>query len=192
MKASIKTLFATGLIALAITTSANANNTVNATNTISASAVNIASIKKLVVKGNVEVTLSQDKKASVLFTTEGKENVSVKKNGNTIYVSSTENAKIVLYVDDIYRLDVADQAVVNSESPLSFKYLQVFLGDDAKLGLNAKTEDLYTKINNNAQLSLSGNTDKYKVEMDKTSKLELNRFKSKNTETASEVYVSRK
>lgn len=192
MKASIKTLFATGLIALAITTSANANTIENAINTVSASAVNIASIKKLVIKGNVQVTLSQDKKASVLFTNEGKENVSVKKNGNTIYVSSTENAKIVLYVDDIYRLEVADQAVVNSESSLSFKYLQVFLADQAKLGLNARTEDLYTKINNNAQLFLSGNTDKYKVEMDKSSKLELSRFKSKSTETASDVYVSRK
>lgn len=193
MKTSIKTLFATGLIALATTTSAvYANDIIKAETTVSASAVNIASIKKLVIKGNVEVTLSQDRNSSVLYTNEGNENVLVKKLGNTIFVSSTDNAKIVLYVDDIYRLDVADNAVVNSKGRLSLKYLQVFLADNAKLGLNAKTEDLYTSIKNNANLSLSGNTDKYKISMDKSSKLEVGKFNSKNTEMNSDIYVSRK
>ena len=193
MKTSIKTLFATGLIALATSLSTvYANDIIKSENTTSASSVNIASIKKLIIKGNVEVTISQDRNSNVLYTNEGSQNVLVKKLGNTIFVSSTDNAKITLFIDDIYRLEVADDAVVNSKNTLSLKYLQVFLADNAKLGLNAKTEDLYTNIKNNANLSLSGKTGKYKISMDKSSKFEVSRFNSKSTEMNSEVYISRK
>ncbi|WP_113654592.1 GIN domain-containing protein [Pedobacter namyangjuensis] len=193
MKTSIKTLFATGLIALATSLSTvYANDIIKSENTISASSVNIASIKKLIIKGNVEVTISQDRNSNVLYTNEGSQNVLVKKLGNTIFVSSTDNAKITLFIDDIYRLEVADDAVVNSKNTLSLKYLQVFLADNAKLGLNAKTEDLYTNIKNNANLSLSGKTGKYKISMDKSCKFEVSRFNSKSTEMNSEVYISRK
>lgn len=191
MKTSIKTLFATGLIALATSTSAvYANTTVTGT-TISASAVKISSVKKLIVSGNAEVTISQNANSKVLYTNEGNGNVTVKKVGDVLYVTSKNNAKITIYVDDIYRVDASENAVVNNESTLSLKYLQVFLKDFASVDLNAKTENLYTSIKNKANLTLSGDTEIYKIDMDKTSRIALDQFKSKNTDmTASDVYVS--
>ena len=191
MKTSIKTLFATGLIALATSTSTvYANTTVSGT-TISASAVKISSVKKLIVSGNAEVTISQNANSKVLYTNEGNGNVTVKKVGDAVYVTSKNNAKITIYVDDIYRVDASENAVVNNESTLSLKYLQVFLKDFASVDLNAKTENLYTSIKNKANLTLSGDTEIYKIDMDKTSRIALDQFKSKNTDmTASDVYVS--
>ncbi|RZK53466.1 MAG: hypothetical protein EOO87_12855 [Pedobacter sp.] len=189
MKTSIKTLFATGLIALATTTSAvyaNTNNT-----SISASAVKISSVKKLVISGNVEVTISQDANAKALYANEGNENVLVTKLGGTIYVNSKNNAKITLYVDDIYRIEASENAIVKNESVLSLTYLQVFLKGNARAELNTTTEDLFTSIKNKSNLTLSGNTEKYKIEMDNSSRIALDQFKSKNTDaTASDVYVS--
>lgn len=189
MKTSIKTLFATSLIALATTTSAvyaNTNNT-----SISASAVKISSVKKLVISGNVEVTISQDANAKALYANEGNENVLVTKLGGTIYVNSKNNAKITLYVDDIYRIEASENAIVKNESVLSLTYLQVFLKGNARAELNTTTEDLFTSIKNKSNLTLSGNTEKYKIEMDNSSRIALDQFKSKNTDaTASDVYVS--
>ncbi|TKC10756.1 hypothetical protein FA048_11330 [Pedobacter polaris] len=194
MKTSIKTLFATGLIALALSTSTvYANNVVSGT-TISASAVNIASVKKLVISGNVEVTISQDPRAKVLYTNDGTGNVSVKKVGSSVYIDSKNNAhdaKITIYVDDIYRIEASDNATVFTNSELTLKYLQVFLKDSAKLELNSKTENLYTSIKNTSKLTLKGATDLYKIDMDKSSRIALEKFNSKKTDmTSCDVYVA--
>ncbi|RZL48696.1 MAG: hypothetical protein EOP00_08585 [Pedobacter sp.] len=191
MKTSIKTLCATGLIALAISTSTVYANTSLNTTTISASAVKISSVKKLIISGNAEVTIVQNANSKVLYTNDGNTNVSVKKVGDAVYVTSKTNAKITIYVDDIYRIEASENAVVNNESTLALKYLQVFLKDFANVDLDATTENLYTSIKNKSNLTLTGDTDMYKIDMDKSSRIALDQFKSKNTDmTASDVYVS--
>ncbi len=193
MKTSIQTIFATGLIALAISTSTVQANAVNET-TVSANAVSISSIKRLIVKGNVEVTISQDSKSKVLYTNEGTQQAVVKKVGNALYVSSLNNtpgAKITVYVDDIYRIEASEEATVLTGSELNLKYLQVFLTDNAKVELNAKTENLYTTIKKASKLNLKGSTDSYTIDMDKSSRIALERFNSKKTDmSSSDVYVA--
>ncbi|WP_316785312.1 GIN domain-containing protein [Pedobacter frigiditerrae] len=198
MKTSIKTIIATGFIALAITSSTvYANNnvdpivTINET-TVSASAVKISSINKLNVSGNVEVTIIQNSKSKVLYTNEGNDDVSVKKVGSSLYVSSKNGqaGKITIYVDDIYRIEASGDAYVAANSQLNLKYLQVFVSDKANVKLNANTESLYTTVKGASKLALKGNTDLYTVDMDKSSRISLDRFKSKKTEMKSDVYVS--
>lgn len=191
MKTSIKTLFATGLIALATSTSAVYASTPVSLKTISASAINISSVKKLVISGNVEVTISQNAKSKVLYTNEGNTSVSVKKVGDAIYVDSKNNAKVTIFVDEIYRIEASENATVNSENALTLKYLQVFVKDYAKVDLNANTENLYTCIKDASKLTLRGATEMYKIDMDKSSRIALDRFKSKKTDmSSSDVYVS--
>jgi len=194
MKTSIKTIFATGLIAMAISTSTvYANDKVGAT-TSSSSAVNVSSIQRVIISGDVDVTISQNAKSRNLFTNEGDVEVSVKKVGNSLYVSSrssAKGAKITVYVDEIYRLVVSGDAVVRTKDVLNLKYLQVYLNENAKLELNSKTEGLYTSIKSDAQLTLKGMTEAYNIEMDKTARLTLDRFVSKKTDmTATDVYVA--
>jgi hypothetical protein len=194
MKTSIKTIFATGLIALATISSATvyAVNPISETS-ISASAVKISSINKLKISGNVEVTIIQNSKSNVLYTNEGNEDVSVKKVGSSIYVSSknkNQAGKITIYVDDIYRIEASDNASVLANDLLTLKYLQVYLSDNAYVQLNAKTENLYTTITGSSKLDLKGSTDSYTIDMDKSSKISLNRFQSKQTDMKSLVYVA--
>lgn len=193
MKTSIKTLFATGLIALAITTSSVYAKTVKE-NYVSASAVNISAIKKLIVNGNVEVTVVQNSKSKVLYSNEGTGRVAVKKVGTSLYISSANNvkdAKIIVYVDDIYRIDASENALILTDKALNLKYLQVFLTDNANVVLNSTTEDLFTSIKNASKLVLNGSSKLYAVDMDKSSRIGIEKFKTEETKIASEsAYVS--
>ncbi len=193
MKTSIKTLVATSLMALAISTSTvYAHTSVNPT--VLASDVKVGSIKKLVISGNVEVTISQAPNSKVLFTNEGSADVSVKKVGNSLYVSAktyAQGAKITIFVDDIYRIEASGNAVVQTKDVLKLTYLQVFLKDNAKVELNSKTASLYTVIANTSELTLKGATDFYTIQMDRSSKITLDKFVSKKTDmSASDVYVA--
>lgn len=191
MKTSIKTLIATSLIALTFSTSLVYANTDLKPNAVAASAVNISSVKKLNISGNAEVTIVQNSKSKVLFTNDGTERVSVKKVGDAVYITSKTNAKITIYVDEIYRVEAAENAVVTTENPLTLKYLQVFTKDHAYVNINAKTESLYTSIKDDSTLNLKGDTDLYTIDMDKSSRISLQQFKSKKTDmSASDVYVA--
>ncbi|RZJ79565.1 MAG: hypothetical protein EOO47_10405 [Flavobacterium sp.] len=191
MKTSIKTLIATSLIALTFSTSLVYANSDLKPNSISASAVNITSVRKLNISGNAEVTIVQNSKSKVLFTNDGTERVSVKKIGDAVYITSKTNAKITVYVDEIYRIEAAENAVVTTENPLTLKYLQVFTKDNAYVNVNAKTGSLFTSIKDNSTLNLEGDTDLYTIDMDKSSRISLQQFKSKKTDmSASDVYVA--
>lgn len=196
MKTSIKSLFTTSLIALTISTStiyAADRKKAAKENTVAATAVNISSINKLSVSGNVEVTLVQNAKSKTLFTNEGDEHVTVKKVGNALYINSDSRSragKVTVYVDDIYRIEAADNAYIVTEKPLNLKNLQVFTKDFATVSLNSKTGALFTKIADNSSLDLKGSTDSYIIEMDKSAKFNLDNFKSAKTEMKSEVIVT--
>lgn len=192
MKTSIKTIFATGLIALAISTSAYASDDLKV-NTISAAAVTPASIKKLIVNGNVEVTLSQNPQSKVLYTNDGTDEVTVKKIGNSLLISSdknAKNAKVTVYIDDIYRIQASENALVKTDKALNLKNLQLYLSDAAHANLNAKTENLYTSIKSNSKLVLNGSSDLYSVDMDSTSRIGVEKFSTLKTDIISEsAYV---
>lgn len=198
MKTSIKTLVATGLIAVAISSSsvvlANTGKESKTVETVSANMVKIASIKRIVVSGDVEVTISQSPKSGVLYTNDGGRMVTVKKIGNAVYIDAkkgVQGARVTVYVDDIYRIEASQNAVVRSDSKLNLKYLQVYLKDNAILDLNANTENLLTVMENSSKLNLSGATDFHTITMDKSARVSIDKFTAKNTDmTRSDVYVS--
>lgn len=195
MKTSIKTLFATGLIALAISSSTvYANDVVKPSKKETANALNVTAIKRLVITGNVEVIISQQPKSKALYSNEGTADVTIKKVGNALFVSSkndSQAAKITVFVDDIYRIEASDNAVVSTKGTLNLQYLQVFLKDKAYLDLNAKTESLYTVMSNTSELILKGATEAHTISMDKLSRLTIDKFSAKKTDmSASDVYVA--
>jgi len=187
MKTSIKTIFATSLAALVITTSSTvyAVGTLPATKTIASSAVDISSIQKIVVSGNVVVTLVQNSKSKVLYDNDNAGKVSVKKINNTLAIeseNSDKTAEITVYVDNIYRISVSGNAVVQTKETLKLKDLQVFLKDNAYANINSETGSLYTVINDNAELKLQGHSESHVLAMDKLSKITLANFSATKTE----------
>ncbi|RYG17294.1 MAG: hypothetical protein EOO07_11430 [Chitinophagaceae bacterium] len=184
MKTSIKILCATGVIALAISASTVYAN-VSATKTLSANAVNIASIQKIIVTGNVNVTIVQAPKSKVLYQNENNTRVSVTKNNNSITIdggNASTIAEITVYVDNIYRIDASGNAMVQTKGDFTAKNLQVFVKDHAKVEVNAQTENLYTVIKDGAELKLQGHSDSHVLTMDKLSKVTLENFSATKTE----------
>ena len=155
MKTQIKTLFATGLIAVAMSTSTVYANV--STAKIPSSAVNITAIQKIIVTGNVNVTIVQAPKSKVLYQKENNADVTVKKNNNSITIdggNASTAAEVTIYVDDIYRIDASGNAMVQTKGDFAVRNLQVFVKDHAKVEVNAQTESLYTVIKDTAELRL--------------------------------------
>jgi hypothetical protein len=188
MKQKITSLFAIGILALAIgTSSVNAKDAVNpiATTYKYKHAEQQNTPKKLIVSGNVEVTLVQDHESKKLYTTEGNAKARVYTTDDAIHVSTKKNSetvKITLYVSNIYRIDVAGNAVVNTKNTLNAKYLQIILQDDAKADISSKTESLFTKLSNESSLKLNGSTQLHAISTNELATLNTKNFKAGKTE----------
>jgi hypothetical protein len=104
--------------------------------------------------------------------------------GSTLKITSADNsqAKITVYVKSIYRVQASDDAVVKTDGKLDVKYLQVLLKGNAVAQISSKTESLYTVMEENADLKLTGATNNHILVMGSTPKLNLDRFAALKTE----------
>ena len=139
---------------------------------------------KVVVSGNVEVTLIQNGREGVSYNDDNTGKVKVIQDGSALKITSADNspAKITVYVKNIYRVQASDDAVVKTDGKLDVKYLQVFLKGNALAQINAKTESLYTVMEESADLKLSGSTQTHSLVMGSTPKLNLDKFAALKTE----------
>lgn len=186
MKTSIKTLIATSLTAISLTVSiftASATAREKKPTTISVP----ASFKRVTVKGNVEVTFVQRQNDGVNYTDDNTGKAKITQEGDLLRITSTDNevCKLIVYVNDIYRIEASENAVVRSNSKLKAKFLQIFLKGNAHADINSVTEGLYTVIEDNAELKLSGATDNHTLVMGKTPKLTIDRFAALKTNISS-------
>ncbi len=185
MKQRTTSLFAIGILALAIsTTTVNATEVVNPTTTIYKNN-DQQTPKKLIISGNVEVTLVQDRDSKKLYTNEGTAKARVYTSDDAIEVSTKKNsetAKITLYVGDVYRINISGNAVVKTKNTLNAQHLQIIIQDDAKAEISSKTESIYTKLSNESSLKLNGSTDFHSVSTNELATLNTNNFKASKTE----------
>ncbi|SOD15184.1 GIN domain-containing protein [Pedobacter xixiisoli] len=184
MKQRTTSLFAIGILALALTTSSvYANNEV--TPTVTYVTTNEEAPKKLIISGNVEVTLVQDHESKKLYTNDGTAKARVYTSDDAIYVSTKKNsetAKITLYVGNIYRVDVTGNAVVNTKNTLNAQHLQIILQDNAKADISSKTESLFTKLSNESALKLNGTTGMHAISTNELATINTKNFKAAKTE----------
>lgn len=186
MKTSIKTLIATSLTAIVLST-AVFSTSVSASEihplTISA----VGNFKKVSVKGNVEVILIQRANNGVAYAEDNAGTAKIMHDGDVLRITSTDRttAKVIVYVTDIYRIEAAENAVVKTEGKLNSKYLQIFLKGNAHAEINTTTEGLYTVIQDNADLKLSGSTDNHTLVMGNTQKLTIDKFAALKTNISS-------
>jgi len=147
------------------------------------------SFDKVVVSGNVEVTLIQNGREGISYNDDNTGKVKVIQDGSALKITSADNstAKITVYVKNIYRVQASDKAVVKTDGKLDVKYLQVLLKGNAVAQINAKTESLYTVLEESADLKLSGATQNHSLVMGNTPTLNLDRFAALKTEISSPV-----
>ena len=169
MKTSIKTLIATSLTAIVLS-SALFTTSVSATEKEPDAILKISAFKRISVKGNVEVTIIQRSNPGISYTDDNTGTAKVMQDGDNLKITSTstEKAKLTVYVNDFYRIEASENAIVKTEGKLKTKYLQIFLKGNAHAEINTSSEGLYTVIADNADLKLSGSTDQHTLVMGKS------------------------
>jgi len=182
MKTSIKTLIATSLTAIVLS-SAVFSTSVSATEKETVKTCVLGNFKRVSVKGNVEVTLIQRATAGVAYADDNFGTAKIMQDGDLLRISATDKstAKLIIYVTDIYRIEAAENAIVRTQGKLNSKYLQIFLKGNAHADINTNTEGLYTVIKDNADLKLSGSTDNHTLVMGNSQKLTIDKFAALKT-----------
>jgi hypothetical protein len=184
MKTSIKTLI---IIALAIITlTAALPNNLRATEKNTTILYKIQSFRRIMIKGNVEVMLVQRPAIGISFADENAGNVKVTQQGDVLRITSLdkEKCKLVVYVNDIYRIEADQNAVVKTETKLSTKFLQIILKGNAFADIDTSSEGLYTEILDNSTLKLKGNTNHHTLVMGKAPNLTIDRFAATQTDVS--------
>ncbi|QNN40128.1 GIN domain-containing protein [Pedobacter roseus] len=186
MKTSIKTLIATSLTAIVLSSAVFATS-VSATEKEPVTISKISAFKRISVKGNVELTIVQRNAAGVSYTDENTGTAKIMQDGDNLKITSTstDKTKLTVYVNDIYRIEASENAVVKTEGKLKTKYLQIFLKGNAHAEINTSTEGLYTVIADEADLKLSGSTDNHTLVMGNSQKLTIDRFAALKTNISS-------
>ncbi|MBT2591338.1 DUF2807 domain-containing protein [Pedobacter sp. ISL-68] len=186
MKTSIKTLIATSLTAIVLS-SAVFTTSVSATEKEPDAILKISAFKRISVKGNVEVTIVQRSSPGISYADDNTGTAKVMQDSDNLKITSTstEKAKLIVYVNDFYRIEASENAIVKTEGKLKTKYLQIFLKGNAHAEINTSSEGLYTVIADNADLKLSGSTDQHTLVMGKSQKLTIDRFAALKTNISS-------
>jgi hypothetical protein len=182
MKTSIKTLIATSLTAIVLSVAVS-STTVSASTVTPLSISAVKGFKKISIGGNVEVTLIQRPATGVAYTDDNAGTAKIIQEGDMLRVTSTSEttAKVIIYLDNIYRIQANGNAVVKTEGKLNSQYLQIFLKGNAHAEINTTTEGLYTVIEDQADLKLSGSTDNHTLVMGKEQKLTMDKFAALKT-----------
>ncbi|NQX40379.1 hypothetical protein SAMN05421820_105259 [Pedobacter steynii] len=175
MKTAIKTLFASALTAIVLTSSAF---TTFAKDTTPVSASANVKFNKVVVTGNAKVVLVQAHSESITTIDELTANTTVQQKGYTLYINSTEQnpATIYISVKDLQRIDASNTAEVKTRGNFDLAVLQIFLKDGAKANVNAKVGSLYTDMKDQSDLKLSGSSAEHNLVRNDVSKLNVTDF----------------
>ncbi|TCD08257.1 hypothetical protein EZ449_12675 [Pedobacter frigidisoli] len=191
MKTSIKTLIASSLTAIVLST-AVFTTSVSANEIAPVKVSTVNNFKRVSVKGNVEVTLIQRGTAGVSYADDNAGSAKIIQDGDILKISSADKGvtKLIVYVNDLFRIEASENAVVKTEGKLRTQFLQIFLKGNAHADINTSTEGLYTVIKDNADLKLSGSTDSHTLVMGKTQKLTIDKFAALKTNISSVEIVA--
>lgn len=185
MKTSTKTVFASVLTAIVLSTSALSSNAASPVTNLSAISSNI-DFNKVVVKGNVHVELVQaDKQRVIIYEEFNKDLTTVVQKGDKLFINSNEDQPItiVVYVKNLQRIDASNTATVITKGKFSAEALQVFLKDNARADVNATARSLYTYVVDNSALKLRGTSTDHMSVKGKVAKLKMEEFAAVNTTT---------
>ena len=179
---SIKTKIILAIAVIFLSTAAVPAITL-AANRRSIETVNLMPFRKIVVKGNVEVILVQQNDIGINYASDNVGDAKVTQHGDqlNIMAKGSERTKILVYVNDIYRIQAEDDAMVNTVGKLKLEFLQIILHDNASAAIDSETSSLYTVVADNAQLVLGGATENHFLNKSDSSKVTFSKFAALKT-----------
>lgn len=187
MKTSVKTLIASALTAVVLTSSAFTSMAAKHIPSHFAVSTEI-DFNKVVITGNVNVELVQSEKQKVvIYEAYNKETTSVVQKGDKLFINSkeAEPINIIVYVKDLQRIDASNTVTVRT-GKFSSSVMQVFLKDKARASVSGDIGSLYTLIKDNSELKLKGTTKDHVSVKGRVAKLKTESFAALKT-TSSQV-----
>ncbi|WP_316826809.1 GIN domain-containing protein [Pedobacter miscanthi] len=144
----------------------------------------VSPFRKILIKGNIEVILIQKPGLNIFYADGNEGSARVTQQGEILSITgtSTVRGKIIVYVNELYRIDAAENAIVKTQGILDVKLLQIILKGNASADIYTTNQELYTAIYDKSTLYLRGNTDTHFLFMDKTPTLTLDRFAALHTQ----------
>lgn len=188
MKTSVKSLLALTMTAIVLSTSAwtSAAFAIEKNRSSSSAAAAKMKFNKIVVSGNVRVTVVHGNGSQVsAYDGFDAAQTSIVQKGYTLYINSTEaeTVNVTIRVNDLQRIDASNGAIVKTAGHFDLPVLQVFLKDDAKVNVKAKIGSLYTVIKDQSDLKLSGSTSEHILVRNQSAKLDTLKFAALKTKT---------
>ncbi|MDQ0639925.1 hypothetical protein QF042_003490 [Pedobacter sp. W3I1] len=184
MKTSIKTLIA--MASAVIILMAILPTSLKATEKTETMYNKIQNFRKIVIKGNVELMLVQRPTVGIAYADDNAGSTKVTQQGEVLRITglSKETCKLIVYVNEIYRIEADQNAVVKTQAKLSTKFLQIILKGSAFAEINTSSEGLYTEILDNSTLKLKGNTNRHTLVMGKAPNLTIDHFAATQTDVS--------
>jgi len=186
MKTSVKTLFASALTAIFLST---AFTSVAADKNTNPSAISVGvDFNKVIVTGNAKIELVQSNKPRVvIYEQYNKDYTSIVQKGDKLYINSNEEQpiNIVVYVKDLVRIDASQKVSVTTRGKFLSNAMQVFLKDNAKAYVNGDISSLYTVVDDRAMLRLKGSSKDHTLVKSKVAQLKMDQFVALKTTSTS-------
>lgn len=180
MKTLTKTLLAAVLATVLLTSSSMVTLAANHIEILTTS----TGYKKIWVSGNVKLILTQSAQEGV-FVDENfnPEKTSVLGKGETLYINSMAMGQVVIRISmkDLQRIEAAGSSVVVTSNIFDVKCLQVILSQSATAKVQAVTGSLYTNVQENAKLKMSGVTDQHTSIVSNLKNVKFDNFLSLST-----------
>lgn len=188
MKTSFKSLLALTLTAIVLSTSAFTSVAVAADKNPSGMVAPLTAFNKIVVSGNVKLTLVQRSKQDIAVDSEfDQSKTSFKQKGYTLFINSTaaETLYVTVSVTDLQRIDASQGARVSTVGNFNLEVLQVFLQDTATASVKGTINSLYTVTKDNSDLKLAGTANQHIIVKNRNSILDTEKFAALKTEMTS-------
>jgi hypothetical protein len=182
MRTSLKIMFAIIPVCMILsnTNVAKATEIHNAYTTFSP----VREIRKLVVTGNVKVTLIQAGKERVeVYGNDFQNDGAVQQEGTTLKINSFRKTPlaVVVFVNNLNEISASDKVSVKTRGTFKLLNLRVKLQGQATADINAGVWNLYTKVTERADLTLYGAAESHTIVMNSLGHLNMDLFLAKET-----------
>lgn len=164
MKTLTKTLIASALTGIILTSSTMATFAATPSHKLVSFKTGTLTFNKVTISGNVKVILVKGQEEEVRIDDYyNTSKTTITRKGYNLLINSTEKYPVVIMVTvkDLSRIQAFGNASVVTKGTLNLTYLQIFLNDNATADIKTNANSMYTILKDASTLKLSGTADSH-------------------------------
>jgi hypothetical protein len=146
-------------------------------------------IGKIVVSGNVKVTLIQAAKERIeVYGAQFQSGRAVQQNGSTLMIGSYRKTPLVIlvFVNNPNEVSASDKASVRTSGKFTLLNLHVKLDGQATADLHVQAVNVYTSVTERADLKLCGDAESHAIVMSSVGSLNVDQFVVRETSVSTD------